>query len=103
MNSQVEALARDFSKTLIEWLGPETMREVVRLNASYVGTEFEGCCASHNFCDANMAMNSAFLDIVGKEFHEDSANPELEEQREAECELWNSAWDLAQKNNFWME
>ena len=103
MNSQVEILAREFAKEITEWLGVETMREVVRLNASYVGTEFDGCCATHNFCDANMAMLRCFERVMEKEFHEDSENPELEHQREEERELWNSAWVLAHENNFWIE
>lgn len=47
-------------------------------------------CHSHDFCDANMLMHSAFVAVVGHE--PDLMNDDLN--------IWNAAWDLAKKNKF---
>jgi hypothetical protein len=74
-----------FAATLKEWLTPEEFAEMKRLNEtdpSYANLS----CASHDFCDANMAMDSAWRDLIGTEI-----NTNNEEQ----AALWNAAWESA--------
>lgn len=86
-----EALAAEFTRVLREWLTEEQMREVVKRNAT---VRYAGCCASHDFCDANMAMLEACAKLTGK--------PETEHDfaDEALCAIVNRAWDLARASGF---
>jgi hypothetical protein len=81
-------VAIEFAKVLRHWLTPNEMQEVLRRNktAAYQN----GACASHDFCDANMAMAEAF-----KKFRIDPAvdNSDV-------LKLWNAAWDIAHKSGF---
>jgi len=104
----MEKIAREFSREITEWLGVETIREVIALNESYKGTKYEGCCATGNYCDSNMAMAYAFKQVMGRNlqysYDEETGEetPELQALHEADCELWNSAWDMAKNNNFYL-
>lgn len=85
-------VAVGFTKVLRSWLTAQEMELVVQ-DASE--SPYSGC-ASHDFCDANMAMAQAFKDVFGRP-------PEFEpETHEADVctALWNSAWDLARKGGF---
>ena len=85
-----EPLAKEFSAQIAEWLTPDQLKESIRRNAE---PEYAGCDATHDFCDANVAMILAFQRIVGREIdhHSDSDNA-----------LLNNAWDLAKKNNYFL-
>lgn len=104
--NDIYLISSKFSETLHQWLGEETMRKVVELNRSYIGTKDEGCCASGDFCDSNMAMLEAFELVLGREFiysYEDETgeeSPELFAKHEADCNLWNTAWAVAKKKEF---
>lgn len=103
-----EQLARVFSRIVYEWLGESTMREVIASNESYKGTTYEGCCATGNHCDSNMAMDEAFHVVLGRGFthscdDEGNETPELLAKHEADSELWNTAWDMAKANRFWLK
>jgi hypothetical protein len=50
-------LAQNYVAVLTEWLSPEQLREVRRLNAT---ADYDRSCAAHDFCDANMAMLEAW-------------------------------------------
>lgn len=73
-----------FVALLRQELTPEQFREMRRRNATpeYAGTN---CCASHDFCDANMVMLAAFQQHG------------LEPLAEADdmASLWNAAWTSA--------
>lgn len=91
-------LAVAFSIILNKWLTIEQLKEVNRKN-SY---EYDShTCASHDFCDANMAMDEAFLTVMGRDyvFHDDE-KPETEAQNTEDTELMNIAWELARKLKF---
>lgn len=89
---QADRLAAEFAAVLKTWATPEEWATMRRENA---GREYQGegaPCASHNFCDANMAMLEAAqtLGLPAITDHEDGT-PEGDEA----CALWNAAWGLA--------
>jgi hypothetical protein len=77
-------LAERFCKILNQWLSDEEIQEINDRNST---PEYEGLCASHDFCDPNQAMADA-LESLGLYFH-----PTL-------CEVINAAWDLSKSSNF---
>jgi hypothetical protein len=83
--SSVKRLAMSFAQTLIEDLGEEEFQEVRARNAT---EKYAGCCASHDFCDANMVMWGCFNTEIGWDFDLDS---------ETDVSVWNDAWKLARK------
>lgn len=88
-------LAEAFSFQIREWLSPEELTEANRLNA----TADASTCHSHDFCDANMAMDAAYRKTVGRDFlPQGDAEPS-----EADTALWNAAWDIAKRNKFGVE
>ena len=86
---KVDALSRKFSSILMEWLGKETMDDVVKVNAE----RNDNTCASHDHTDANMAMLEAFEVLFGR------AN---DLQDDGDTDLWNAAWDKAKKQGFYI-
>lgn len=46
----------------------------------------DGCCATHDFFDANMVMLEAF---------NAHAKREMDLESEADCRLWSRAWKIA--------
>jgi hypothetical protein len=50
---------------------------------------YAGCCASHDFCDANMPMAEAFAAVMGRPFVTDTGIAD------ADLTLVNAAWDIA--------
>lgn len=83
-----EKIARKFAEGLTEDLGAGTVAEIVRLNAT---PAYAGCCASHDFCDANMVMADAFEEVLGHA---------LDAGDETHAALVNRAWDLAKNAGF---
>ncbi|HEX8586188.1 MAG TPA: hypothetical protein VF680_17480 [Allosphingosinicella sp.] len=76
-------LAHGFVNVLREWLSLDELRQVVERNAAQTDPMI---CHTHDFCDANMAMDKAWRDLDGPEF--DAAS-------QAHADIWNSAWDHA--------
>jgi hypothetical protein len=106
MNTETK-VAKEFSRIVTEWLGKETMLKVIRENQEHVGTMYEDCCATGNYCDSNMAMLEAFENTLGREFQvsygiNGEENLETLKAHDADCELWNTAWDMAKKNRYWI-
>ena len=96
-DAKARLLAATFLTVINEWLLPTQIAEVKRRNATpeYAGT---GACATHDFCDANMAMDVAFGRAMGREtFERPDGTTILDEtdEHEAECAIWNAAWDIA--------
>ena len=88
----IQSLAEQFAKVLQEWIGKLNLEKVNVLNQH---TDFdEGSCATHDFCDANMAMDAAFQDVYGRE-------PVLDSNYDNG--LWSEAWDQAKRQGFYLE
>lgn len=85
---QPEILARKFSQLLLAEIGRENLITVIERNK----TISAGCCASHDFCDANMVMDAAFKTVTGKK---------INTQKDEAVELWNQAWDIARTTQFY--
>jgi len=84
-----ENLAKEFSKILRAWLGPNRIKKVIEKNST---SEYSNdSCASHEFCDANEAMDEAFIHLRGKG---------VSLQNKKDCILWGKAWAIAKNNNF---
>ncbi len=85
-----EAVAKTFARIVRESFDKDQMVEVNARNAT---PEYESCCATHDFCDANELMAEAFVEILGRD-------PEVCD--EADCLVWNKAWTLAKENGFYV-
>jgi hypothetical protein len=86
-DEQITAIAEAFSEVMRQWLSPAEFAEMKRRNEcdpAYAGK----CCASHDFCDANMAMDAAMQDVLGDAYRieDETLHP-----------IWNEAWSLARK------
>jgi hypothetical protein len=79
-----------FYTVLGEWLDRSEMRTVRERNVKHADSNI---CASHDFCDANMAMDEAFRRVFG-------AGPldGVDQMSDAACNLWGAAWDMAKRD-----
>jgi hypothetical protein len=91
-----QQLAKEFSRVLRRWLKPAQMESVIHRNRG----EAAACrrekrafniCASHDFCDANMAMAEAYQNLT---------NREMDTQSDEVVALWNASWDIAKLSEF---
>jgi hypothetical protein len=97
--NKVTELAKEFGAVLKEWLTGEQMLQVISTNREDINASW---CASHDFCDANMAMDAAFQKVMGREFvFFNDEQPETEAQNGEDTDLINAAWTLAKKNDFY--
>ena len=107
MTGLVASLSARFVERLKEALTTEQWAEMLRRNAEAWDSPFD-TCASHDFCDSNMVMAAAFLDVVGHEAsgsyetHYDPAkgyhvadDPAEEARADANMWFWNEAWCIA--------
>lgn len=83
----VDRIARDFVKLLRDGTPDDVWAKMRADNVANIGT---GCCASHDFCDANMPMADAFERHMGH-------TPEADSERDAS--IWNDAWQIAQRRD----
>lgn len=83
-------VALKFAKVLHEWLTPAQMRMVVARNEGM--HHDDPCCSSHDFCDANMAMDEA-MQACG---HSTDGDPD----EMGWNVVWNGAWAIAKRMNF---
>ena len=83
----MEKLAEEFSRLVREELA-EHLDEIIERNRTLFA---KSCCATHDFCDANMLMAAAFEEVVGRriDIHSDD-----------DCALWNAAWYFSAQNEF---
>lgn len=72
-------VARKFAAVLEAWLSPQDFAELRRRNAAETDANI---CHSHDFCDANMAMDAA-LRACGVD------------NAAAVDRLWTAAWEIA--------
>lgn len=90
LKTQQEILIADkFSKNLIDSLDDHEIQSIIQLNNT---EHYSTCCATHNYCDANMPMSDAFEEVVGRE---------INLQSEEDIMLWNMAWKRARDNDFY--
>ena len=87
-------LAERFAAILRDELGPKTFAEIKRRNET--DPAYATSCASHDFCDANMVMDAAFRDVLGRGPVMDEEGRDAEE--DADIALWNAAWEFARKH-----
>jgi hypothetical protein len=88
-------LAIEFGRVLRQWI-PENMAEVITKNKRYRGAGDLGVCASHDYCDANMAMSEASDNLGLTNPSELTDSPEQQKL----FALWGAAWSLAKAGNF---
>jgi len=84
----VDRLANNFIEVIREWLTPEQCREVDQRNRAEVDANI---CHTHDFMDANQAMEQAYVNMWGEE-------PDL--SAEGVMDDWGDAWMLAKARGF---
>ena len=79
-------IGEQFLLVLGEQIGRENLAKVREENL--VGPP--DCCASHEYCDANMAMDEAMRDLgIPMDWDSEEGMPQWL------CDLWNESWDCA--------
>ena len=80
----VNFLAGQFVDVIHEWTTPEEFEQIKQRNR----TNDASVCATHDFMDANEAMDEAFRRALGRSYDMES---------DADTALWNEAWEIAVK------
>lgn len=89
---QPEAIAKAFSAVLNRWLSADEWTQLIDRNMSEA--KQAGECYSHDYCDANMAMDEAFRVVLGRA-------PQVGTGEQNDFELWGKAWTIATEANFY--
>lgn len=89
--SKTIAVANRFVASLRAELGAAEFGEVVRRNR--VDPDLS-VCHSHDFCDANVLMHAAILEVLGARY--DARGSRLYDVDEHDA-LWDAAWSLARR------
>lgn len=82
-----QQLAQEFARIIRMWLTHDELRQVVQRNRS----NDANVCATHDFCDANLAMGAAFALVLSR-----CSDP----QSDSDSELLNAAWRMAKRDEF---
>ena len=82
--SEAQQIGKTFAAVLKEWLTPEQFHEMKDWNGQ---NRDNPCCASHDYCDANMAMCEAFIQLK---------MPTTDGGR-FDTALWDAAWSYARQ------
>jgi len=85
---QIEKIAVSFVDILQEWLTPSEFAQVAKDNRT---PAYADCCASHDYCDANVAMDEAFK----KEGIYTDETMDLQDDNLMIA--WDAAWNRAKK------
>jgi hypothetical protein len=93
--TQTETLAREFSAVLREYMEPKDFTGLVARQKAWPR---EDICYSHDYCDANMAMEEAFQRVLGRTAILDESATLKE--REDTTAMWDAAWTLAKRRLF---
>lgn len=96
----VDKLATSFVATLREWLTPAEFETVRVTNAGFRQRGDLTICASHDVCDANMAMLEAFRSTFDRPpFMSDDVDAGVCSDADVKTEvaLWSAAWGLADR------
>lgn len=86
--AKVQFLAGQFADVVHDWTDEAEFAEIKRRNAT---PKYVSACASHDFIDANMAMEQAFRQAFGRSPLPDDAD----EMSDDDLEMWNAAWAVA--------
>ncbi len=95
-----ESLAITFARVLRMALSNDQLQTIIDRN---LAPEYADLCASHDFCDSNMAMELAFQMVTGyasEPIFYAIGKPEAIPQGERDVDLINAAWTIAKANNF---
>ena len=87
-HENIDSICVEFIKVINEWL---TDQQIAIVNERNAQPDMKGSCATHDFYDANMAMDEAFKKAMGGQ---------IDLQSDDDMFLWNEAWDLAKDNKF---
>jgi hypothetical protein len=94
-------LAVEFGRVLRRWLTPDQVSLANTRNAGEY--KDSGACASHDFCDANMAMAEAF-DTFGLptdiDLPESGGDSDAVRDNNSASIIWNNAWTKAKESKF---
>ena len=91
----IAKVADEFVRVLKEWATPEEWRAMLADNARERSATV---CHSHDFCDANMAMDAAFrkYDLEPLPHMDvDDPTPEQDADKQSAADFWNAAWEKA--------
>jgi len=83
-------LAHAFTEIVRKSFSARELAEIVKRNRVY-RKEGRMCCATQEFCDANMLMEEAFIKVMERE-------PDVGSDQDAD--LWNAAWSKAADAEF---
>lgn len=98
-----DAVAHAFADVLKEWLTPE---QVAEANAKNKTDDYDdSVCASHDYCDANMAMDEAFKKVdpafYAAAWADNEATGGEGKVWARMTDIWNEAWGIAKRADFW--
>lgn len=88
---KAQQIADQFILIINEWLTKGELAKVNRRNK----INDPHVCATHDFCDANMAMHEAFMS-----FGIDPLSSEHGPMSDEMVYLWNTAWGIAKNQKF---
>ena len=91
-----EELARVFARIVRETFTPDELGTINERNAT---AEYAGCCATHDFSDANMLMWAAWCELCG--WDEDRASVDEVIDCDWATATWNAAWTMARAAGFY--
>lgn len=89
--AKIDATAREFARLVKSYLSKDELREVLRRNRESRASG-AGFCATHDFIDANMAMQEAAEKIGWLPTFDKRPDGEM---TDAQVSAWNEAWELA--------
>ena len=87
MDEVTKMISDQFINIITNWLSTDELIELRIKNKELINSRI---CATHDYCDANMAMFEAFS----------KCNIEFDPQNNAHIDQWNEAWNLAKLNSF---
>ena len=83
----IEELSNAFSIVIREWLTENQLA-----NVNYMNNPLLPTCATHDFCDANMAMLKAWILLTNEK--------EIDVRNETDRNLVNAAWKFSRDEEF---
>ena len=91
--NKLEVLTLTFVREIREWLTTAELREIDQRNAT---EKYKGFCATQDFCDANTAMNDAWVKVFKES---------VDVNDDVHTAMWNAAWNAAKDLGFssWTE
>ena len=88
----IDRLATDFRAVVQDYLSDEELFEIDRRNEQNIASCI---CASHDFCDANMAMDMALARQLGDDYADRYCEGLDDDEIPTFCELFGYWWGIA--------